>query len=1007
MRNLFGIFCSVFIICAELFAGADFTGLPPIRTFSPEQYQSAAENWDCVQNKRGILYFANENRVLEYDGGRWNAISVADGKSVRSLALDSSGRVYVGAVNDFGYLDIDAAGATQFVSLRSLLPDTTMIFQEVWKTHVLPGEAIFHADNLIIRYRKNSVSIIPVTSAQDYSFVLNNRLFVYQRNIGLSQIAGDTVVVLPGGSFYRNKRIRAMLRYGENTFLVGTENGIYLYDGKKSRRFVTEADRIFAVARIFSGESLGGGLYVFGTMGAGVVFLDAKGKLIYHIDKQHGLFSDLAFALCTDREHGVWVAQIGGISRIDFASPVTIADSRSGFDVSLFSLVRHKQRLYFGTADGVYMQRNSPNGNYFTIQPTVLRSQDVPGLFSFEDGILAGCGEGTFFYHNGAVKKISPAYAVSFKRSSRNPSLVYGADYSIRLLYYHNKKWIDKGSIPGIQESIHTCVENEDGSLWLFTYYNGIIHVSSQFHEFDPSKKPIITRYGLKNGLPSLKTNSPVTIRGKLFFSTDQGLYSFDSSGQRFLFDSLIQSLFSPPLPRKYMLMDEEKNGDILIAAQSQRWETEMLYYRRTPEGTYRSFPTAAGLLRKMNATPLLHESSGVSWFASGDRLLRFDRGKAREETVPFETRIGKVKLIVNDSAIYFGNPSTENENSRREIRYSYNALRFEFSGMSYIGDENEFQSLLEGMDQSWSLWTTEQYKEYSLLPPGDYRFRVRSKNAYGEIGREASFAFIVLPPWWGTAWFRLGAGIIGIAIIVFLTQRISARRIVLMKLEEEKRRGFSRQLIESQEKERKRISSELHDSLGQNLLIMKNMIDLGIAQKMTKSELKEQMQELSGIASRSLEETRTIASNLHPYQLNRMGLVKALNAMARNIEQSTKLKVAHQFDSIDVALTKEMESHLYRIVQESVNNALKYSGATLLTMSLKRSPDELRIAVTDNGKGFDIHVVENGAGSLVGGLGLFGLKERARIIGGTLNVRSETGKGTTVEIILPLEEKL
>src|SRR5690606_31995500 len=108
---------------------------------------------------------------------------------------------------------------------------------------------------------------------------------------------------------------------------VGTEKGIFLYDGKTSRRFVTEADHIFANARVFSGLIFDDEQFVFSTVGAGIVLLNNKGKLIYHIDKENGLLSDMAFAIYKDREHGVWVAKMGGISRIDFASPVTIADN--------------------------------------------------------------------------------------------------------------------------------------------------------------------------------------------------------------------------------------------------------------------------------------------------------------------------------------------------------------------------------------------------------------------------------------------------------------------------------------------------------------------------------------------------------------------------------------------------------------------------------------------------------------------------------------------------------
>jgi len=249
---------------------------------------------------------------------------------------------------------------------------------------------------------------------------------------------------------------------------------------------------------------------------------------------------------------------------------------------------------------------------------------------------------------------------------------------------------------------------------------------------------------------------------------------------------------------------------------------------------------------------------------------------------------------------------------------------------------------------------------------------------------------------------------VVGILIVVLLgvgavyIRSKEIRNIEVARHAETLQRNFSEQLLAQQEQERKRISTELHDSLGQNLLIIKNMLDISIQTKMPKHALNQQLGELSEIASRSIEETRAIASNLHPYQLNRMGLTKALIAMMRNLEQSTKISLFHSIDKAEGIFSKDTEAHLYRIVQESVNNVLKHSNATELRVELRNNGQHIRISISDNGNGFDASSVEQKE-SLVGGLGLFGLKERARIIGGRLSIHSAIGSGTTVEVVVPV----
>lgn len=226
-------------------------------------------------------------------------------------------------------------------------------------------------------------------------------------------------------------------------------------------------------------------------------------------------------------------------------------------------------------------------------------------------------------------------------------------------------------------------------------------------------------------------------------------------------------------------------------------------------------------------------------------------------------------------------------------------------------------------------------------------------------------------------------------------------RKIDAAQRAEEMQREYSSQLLAQQEQERKRIAAELHDSLGQNLLIIKNMIDLGVRTKQPLRSLKSQLSELSEISARSIEEVRTIAGALHPYQLNRMGLTKALTAMMRDLERSARLRLTYSIDTIEGRYSKETEAHIYRIVQEAVSNILKHAQASAVEVIVRQTDTLLSITITDDGKGFAVQTAHSKE-TLVGGLGLFGMKERARIIGGNVRIHSEPGKGTSIVVLLP-----
>jgi signal transduction histidine kinase len=202
-----------------------------------------------------------------------------------------------------------------------------------------------------------------------------------------------------------------------------------------------------------------------------------------------------------------------------------------------------------------------------------------------------------------------------------------------------------------------------------------------------------------------------------------------------------------------------------------------------------------------------------------------------------------------------------------------------------------------------------------------------------------------------------------------------------------------SQQLIEFQENERKRIGTSLHDSLGQSLLVIKNLAVLGSEANRQHKSTDEQLGEISSIASQTLAEVREISYNLRPYHLDQLGLTGALRSIISRIETSSQIAITNDIDNMDNLFPKQQEINVFRIVQESMNNILKHSHATNAVIQVKRRNETVIITVTDNGIGFDQHRY---------GFGLTGIGERVRILGGFFSVQSKPGAGTTITATIP-----
>lgn len=216
---------------------------------------------------------------------------------------------------------------------------------------------------------------------------------------------------------------------------------------------------------------------------------------------------------------------------------------------------------------------------------------------------------------------------------------------------------------------------------------------------------------------------------------------------------------------------------------------------------------------------------------------------------------------------------------------------------------------------------------------------------------------------------------------------------------------AFSRQLIASQENERKRIAAELHDSLGQNLLVIKNRALMGAKKFADKDAALKQLNEISSTASDAIEEVRTIAHNLHPYQLDRLGLTTALKSVIEKVADSSHIEISSEIDSVDSLFLPEDEINIYRIVQESLNNIVKHSGATKAKIVVRLDGRNLQLSVGDNGKGIVTHAATIDLHD-ASGFGLQDITERARMLGGKCTIQSAPDNGTLIIVNVALPDE-
>jgi len=515
------------------------------------------------------------------------------------------------------------------------------------------------------------------------------------------------------------------------------------------------------------------------------------------------------------------------------------------------------------------------------------------------------------------------------------------------LTHYKDGKftaWTEKDGLPGT--TIRTLKLDTDGTLWIGTYDSGL----SRF------KDGKFTNYTTKEGLFD---NGVFQILeddyGWFWMGSNRGIYRVRKQELSDFAVGKITSIISLSYNKSDGMASSECNGG--------RW----------PAG--------------------IKTRDGKLWFPTMGGVAMIDPARVKANTQPPPVVLEELRINNQPASFEAWDAAVHNPQAAIQILPGQDNFEIAYTALSFINSENmRFKYKLDGADADWVEAGTRRTAYFSHLGPGDYTFRVIAANTDGVWNLTgATVRITVVPPFWRRWWFiTLAAlGFVGVIAVVW------KYRVAQLQRTQMAQQNFARQLIESQEHERKRIASELHDSLGQNLLIVKNRAQLGQIAAQESPEFLEQFEWIVSSATQSIEEVREIAQNLRPYHLDRLGLTKALEVMIEKVAATTRIHFVSELVPLDDLFSKEDAITLYRVVQESLNNVVKHAQASEVRVSIERLTDSVTLTIRDNGRGFAMAE----AAAKPSGFGLAGMAERMRMLGGEWRIDSQEGQGTTVTI--------
>lgn len=667
---------------------------------------------------------------------------------------------------------------------------------------------------------------------------------------------------------------------------------------------------------------------------------------------ESGLASHEVYPLLQSHTGDVWAGTIAGLSLL--RNGRVAEHPLSGFKGLVQSLWEDRAgRLWIGTWDSLFRYEN---GRLKTLKP--LLGGDAPVWAIREDraGAVWIATQGGLFKLDG--DKVAAHYTTkdglpsddvkviheSVGESGR--SVLWFGTYG-GLARFEDGQFTSYTTAQGLAGNrVRSLYEDADGALWIGTYDDGLSRLrDGRFFNYR-------TEQGLyNNGVFQILEDR----RGYFWISCNKGIYRVSRRELNDLAEGRIARINSVAFGKDDGMLNSECNGG------------------RQPAG--------------------LVADDGRLWFPTMGGVVVIDPEAARLNPQPPPVKIESVTL--ERGQIDFGQGVTVAPGQRD--------LEINYTGLSLLKSEQiKFKYRLEGLDADWVDVGTRRAAYFPYLPPGSYRFRIIAANSDGVWNDEgAALNIFVAAPFYRTWWFitLVALGLVGITLLIY------QRRFAALRARQAAQEAFSRQLIESQEAERKRLAAELHDSLSQNLVIIKNRAMISLQQREDPEDVFEQIAEIAEAADHALFEVREIAHNLRPFQIDRLGLTKAIEAVVRKANAGD-LRFTAQLDKIDTLLPPEAEINLYRIIQESINNIVKHAQATEASVTIRRREQTIEVIIRDNGQGFIPAATQPSQSRNGSGLGLAGISERARILGSAPVIESAPGRGTKVWLEIRLMEK-
>lgn len=932
-----------------------------LRNYHPREYHGYSQNWGVVQDKRGIMYFANGDGVLDYDGVNWNMYSLPEKNTVTALAIDSSGVLYVGAVGEFGRFRPDKTGKLKYESLLSHVKTLERGFTFIYEMFCRDGNIFFNSSKTLFQWQNEKLSSWPLTT-ENSLFYLHGKVFTWQNGKGLFVLKNNKLLRVSGLPF-KDTAISSIVKYNATQDLIITKNkGFFLVDKIDYRTidmthqfspFYTQLDEFLENNKVLYSRKLANNTLAILTHRGGTMIMDMNGTVVNILNKSKGVINDTHYSLREDQDEGIWLALDIGIAKAEVNAPITSWDDLLGLKGRVLDVARYNNKIYAATWQGLYSMEKSRAlredmeeysyeiSKFHPNKKIKLQCWDLELVtFNGTQQLLVASSDGLYLINGDKTEQIIKGWVTKIIPFRKFPGVyIISTQDGIRLLELKNGKFISVKKV-AIGEKISAIAEDEKGCVW-FDYKSNTSIGCIVFTKNQRSKHADdLFDFKLYNLTEDQQKQGGFLFAIFPFGKQALVVNKYNVSNPQLQGDRIKLSPENaiPGDFNKFFMVNsifKDPKGNVWSQVTSRiSQERKFIKLQLAKNGKYEIVTTPFKPLPQMEFNNLFVEDDGIAWICGDDGLYRYDQNIAYNYMRPYNCLIRKVYSSNRDTALFNGNYTNDSlkaifseQQDNPIFPFSFNSLKFDFSATSYFDERsNMYSFFLEGFDRKWSNWSSITTKEYTNLSPGTYTFKVKAKNIFGQESTMASYTFTIHAPWYFSFWGYLLYGLIFISLL-YMGIKLSNRRLVETKRKLERVvRERTSELVEQQ----REIETEKEKS--DKLLL--NILPFRIAQELKMNGFaKTQFYDMATVLFADFKGFTNIAQYMDPQEL-----IKELDkrfvffddvCLRHNLEKIKTIgdaymcvggiPIPNKTNPIDMILSAfEMHEYMKRLIEES-----------------------------------------------------------------------------------------